>query len=148
MHNSGPSTTRTAAAPPAYENILPYYAELCALSELRKKPGFGVPLRSGMGGHLLLYLNGVRVNRGSGYPVLELSPPGPAAGRHGAAISANSHYRNANWVAVEDRDFVFRGALAPGEALTREAYARTQADARARGLLDGIAFHEHVGRRF
>jgi hypothetical protein len=146
MHNSGPSTTKTAAAPPAYEDILPYYAELCALSELRKKPGFGVPLRSGMGGHLLLYLNGVRVNRGSGYPVLELSPPGPAAGRHGAAISANSHYRNANWVAVEDRDFVFRGALAPGEALTREAYARTQADARARGLLDGIAFHEHFFR--
>jgi hypothetical protein len=143
MDKLGPSTKRSAAAPPAYDDIVPYYAELCALSELRKKPGFGVPLRSGMGGHLLLYLNGVRVNRDSGYPVLEVTPPGPSAGRHGAAVSANSHYRNANWVAVEDRDFVFRGALAPGEALTRDAYARTQASARARGLLDGIEFHQH-----
>jgi hypothetical protein len=146
MDKLGLSTKSTAAAPPAYEDIVPYYAELCALSELRKKPGFGVPLSSGMGGHLLLYLNGVRVDRSSGYPVLEVCPPGVEAGRHGAAISANSHYRNANWVAVEDRDFIFRGALAPGEALTREAYARTQAIARARGLLDGIEFHEHFFR--
>jgi hypothetical protein len=146
MQNQGPSTQRTTTASPVYEDILPYYAELCALSELRKKPGFGVPLRSGMGGHLLLYLNGVRVNRTSGYPVLEVSPPGADAGRHGAAISANSHYRNANWVAVEDRDFIFRGALAPGESLTRDAYARTQARARARGLLDAIEFHEHFFR--
>jgi hypothetical protein len=141
MDDLGPSTERIAAAPPAYEDIVPYYAELCALSELRKKPGLGVPLRSGMGGHLLLYLNGVRVNRRSGYPALEVSPAGAGAGRDGAAISANAHYRNANWVAVEDRDFIFRGALEAGEALTRDAYMRTQASARARGLLDGIEFH-------
>jgi hypothetical protein len=146
MNNLGPSTNSIAAAPTAYEDIVPYYAELCALSELRKKPGFGVPLSSGMGGHLLLYLNGVRVDRSSDYPVLEVMPTGPKAGRHGAAISANSHYRNANWVAIEDRDFIFRGALGPGEALTRDGYERTQASARARGLLDGIAFHEHFFR--
>ena len=146
MDQLGPSTERLAQAPPAYDDIVPYYAELCALSELRKKPGFGVPLRSGMGGHLLLYLNGVRVNRSSGYPVLEVSPPGAAAGRDGAAVSVNSHYRNANWVAVEDREFIFRGALMPNEALTREAYARTQKIAQARGLLDGIEFHPHFFR--
>jgi hypothetical protein len=47
---------------------------------------------------------------------------------------------------VEDRDFIFRGALEPGEALTRDAYAKTQGEARARGLLDGIAFHDHFFR--
>lgn len=146
MKDLGPSTNRIAAAPSVYEDIFPYYAELCALSELRKKPGFGVPLRSGMGGHLLLYLNGVRVDRSSGYPVLAVVAPESEAGRHGAAISVNSHYRNANWVAIEDRDFIFRGALAPGEALTRDSYERTQASAQARGLLDGIAFHDHFFR--
>ena len=151
MDNLSASTRMIAAAPPAskeraYEDIVPYYAELCALSELRKRPGFGVPLQSGMGGHLLLYLNGVRVNRSSGYPVLEVSPPGPPAGREGAALSANSHYRNANWVAVEDRDFIFQGKLAPGEALTRDTYVQTQEDARARGLLDGIEFHPRFFR--
>jgi hypothetical protein len=93
MDKLGPSTKRSTAAPPAYDDIVPYYAELCALSELRKKPGFGVPLRSGMGGHLLLYLNGVRVNRDSGYPVQERrgrrnrDPPQPP----------NSHCGSGNW---------------------------------------------------
>lgn len=146
MNTLGPSTNGIAAPRPVYEDIIPYYAELCALSELRKKPGFGVPLRSGIGGHLLLYLNGVRVDHSSGYPVLEVVAPTSAAGRHGAAVSVNSHYRNANWVAIEEREFIFRGALAPGEALTRDAYERTQARARSRGLLDGIAFHEHFFR--
>ncbi|MBW4024535.1 MAG: hypothetical protein HIU92_15655 [Proteobacteria bacterium] len=146
MNVQGPSTERIVPAAPIYEDLVPYYAEICALSELRKKPGLGVAVRSGRGGHSLLYLNGVRVDRSTGYPILELCPPHARPGRMGAAISVNSHYRNANWVAVEDRDFVFRGALAPGEPVTRETYERTQALARARGLLDGIEFHERFFR--
>jgi hypothetical protein len=129
-----------------YAQLYPYHAELCALSELRKKPGFGATVLSGMGGHSLLYLNGVRLEPGAGYPVLQLCPPEASPETHGVGISINSHYRNANWVAVEDRDFVLRGALAPGEALTREAYARTQDEARRRGVLQGIEFHEHFFR--
>ena len=149
MEPTGPRIHRfdAAAIPaPAYEDVVPYYAELCALSELRKKPGSGVELNSGIGGHSLLYLNGVRVNRASSYPVLEVCPPGSEPGRQGAVISVNSHYRNANWLAVEDRNFVFRGALAPGEALTPEGYARTQRRAREMGVLEGIEFHEHFFR--
>ena len=130
----------------AYEDLYPYHAELCALSELRKKPGFGVPLRSGMGGHSLLYLNGVRLDRAAGYPTLRLCTPDEAPERHGVGISVNSHYRNANWVAVEGREFLWRGALAPGERLTREAYARTQERAQAMGFLDGVEFHEKFFR--
>ena len=130
----------------AYERFYPYYAELCALSELRKKPGFGIPLRSGMGGHSLLYLNGVRLDRGQGYPVLELCAPETAPGAHGVGISVNSHYKNANWVATEGRDFLWRGALAPGERLTRESYERTQHHAKAMGVLDGVEFHDHLFR--
>ncbi|MDE2239371.1 MAG: hypothetical protein KGJ73_05505 [Rhodospirillales bacterium] len=131
---------------PSYEDIFPYYAELCALSELRKKPGFGVPLRSGIGGHLLLYLNGVRVKRNqNGYPVLEICAAGEAA-KHGAAISVNSHYRNANWVAFEGREFVFHGAFPAGAPLTRDAHTETQRQAQAQGLLEGIEFHEYFFR--
>ena len=130
----------------AYEDFFPYYAELCALSELRKKTGFGVPLRSGSGGHALLYLNGVRLDRSAGYPVLRLCTADEPPAQFGAGISVNSHYRNANWVAVEGRDFLWRGALAPDEHLTREAYERTQAEAKARGCLDGVEFHEELFR--
>lgn len=150
MTDIGLRTSSTAAqrasVAPSYEEIFPYYAELCALSELRKKPGLGVPVRSGMGGHSLLYLNGVRVRRdGAGYPGLELCTP-DTAGAHGAAISVNSHYRNANWAAFEGRDFVFHGALDGQTRLTRDAYEASQAEARARGMLDGIEFHEHFFR--
>ena len=42
-----------------YSRLFPYYAELCALSEIKKKPGFGVEIISGgPGGHAVLYLNG------------------------------------------------------------------------------------------
>src|SRR5215469_15518959 len=83
-----------------YERFYPYYAELCALSEIRKKPGFGVQFRSGMGGHSLLYLSGVCRDRQAGYPVLKLCDPGASPARYGVGISVNSHYKNANWVAA------------------------------------------------
>jgi hypothetical protein len=129
-----------------YENLYPYYAELCALSEIRKKPGLGVELRSGMGGHSLLYLSGVCLDRRAGYPTLKLCDPGVPRARRGVGISVNSHYKNANWVAAEGRDFVFRGGLEPGERLSGATYARTQDRAKAMGILDGVKFHDHLFR--
>lgn len=129
-----------------YERFFPYYAELCALSEIRKKPGLGAVLRSGMGGHSLFYLSGVRLDRTAGYPTLKLCEPDARPASYGVGISVNAHYRNANWIAAEGRDFVFRGALRAGERLTRDSYERTQEQAKAMGVLDGIEFHEHLFR--
>jgi len=39
---------------------------------------------------------------------------------------------------------VMHGDLKPGEPLTRQSYLRTQAKARAMGILDGVAFHKDV----
>jgi hypothetical protein len=125
-----------------YDRLFPYYVEVCALSEIRKKPGMGIPLRSGIGGHSLLYLHGVGRDREAGYPVLRLREPGAA----GVGISVNSHYRNANWVAADGPAFLWRGALAPGEGLSRAGYERTQALAKSLGILDGVEFHRHFFR--
>ena len=138
------SATMAAADAASYDRFYPYYAEVCALSEIKKKPGSGVDFRSGMGGHSLLYLNGVCRDRRAGYPTLKLCEPGARAAGHGVGISVNSHYRNANWVATEGRDFVFRGMLRPGERLTRAVYERTQASAREAGVLEGVEFHDHL----
>jgi hypothetical protein len=147
---SGAGVSLGAGGAPAgsavYEQFHPYYVELAALSELRKMPGFGVPIRSGMGGHSLLYLNGVRLDRAEGYPVLKLCAPDASPAEHGVGISVNSHYKNANWVAAEGRDFVWQGALEPGERLTRDAYERTQHQAQAMGMLEGVRFHDHLFR--
>ena len=130
----------------AYEHFYPYYAELCALSELRKKPGFGVPVRSGMGGHSLLYLNGVRLDRAAGYPALKLCELHEAPQTYGAGVSVNRHYKNANWVAVEGQDFLWRGTLETDARLTHDAYTRTKERAKEMGFLDGVDFHEHLFR--
>ncbi len=126
-----------------YQNLYPYFAEVSALTEIRKNTASGVKLRSGIGGHSLLYLNGVCLDRTQSYPLLRLCAP-DAVPHDGVGISVNSHYKNANWNAVEGRDFLWRGALEPGALVTRAAYEKTQNQAKAMGVLDGIEFHERL----
>jgi hypothetical protein len=128
-----------------YGSLYPYYAELCAVSEFKKKPGFGVEVTSGgPGGHEVLYLNGACRDQAAGYPVLKLCDGATPAAGQGVGISVNAHYKNANWVATEGRSFFLRGDLGPTERLTRLAYQRTQARAQAMGILDGVEFHDRV----
>lgn len=124
-----------------YAALYPYYAEYCAVSEINKKPGFGVPINGGFGGHAVLYLNGVCRDRGAGYPVIGLCDPTSAASQ-GVGLSVNDHFKNANWIATEGRDFLFYGNLKPTDRLTVEGYRRTQARAMKMGILDGIEFHQ------
>ncbi len=126
-----------------YAQAFPYYAEVSALTGIAKKPGIGVKLHSGIGGHTLLYLNGVRRDRSAGYPTLKLCDPDETPRHQGVGLSVNSHFRNANWVAADGPDFLWYGARAPGERLTRAVYERTQERAKALGVLDGIEFHDH-----
>jgi hypothetical protein len=130
----------------SYTAIYPWYAEFCALSEISKKPGFGAEIvPGGPGGHSIIYLNGVCRVKDAGYPVVALCGDGgnPKPGE-GVGLSVNDHYRNANWIATQGRDFVFRGGLRPGEGLTRERYLQTQKQAEAMGILDGVEFHREV----
>ena len=148
---SGRAQLRSAIVSPpvndaVYERIFPYYAEVCALSELRKRAGFGVPVYSGMGGHSLLYLHGVRVDRTARYPVLAVHEQNTPGKIPGVGISVNSHYKNVNWVATESQDFLLQGAISPGERLTESAYLHTQHRAKDLGILDGIVFHDHLLR--
>ena len=136
------------AAPPddaaAYAQLYPFYGELCAVSQIKKKPGFGVDTSGGPGGHAVFYLNGACRDRSAGYPTIEICAPGTPAAEQGVGLSVNAHFQNANWVATGGRDFFFQGDLTPGERLTRAAYARTQATAEAKGIYDGIVFHPEV----
>lgn len=133
-----------AGAERLYDTLYPYYAEICAVSELKKKPGFDIDISSGMGGHSIIYLNGVCRDRSAGYPVIGLCGPGAPAGAHGVGLSVNAHFKNAAWVATEGPDFLFHGTLKPGERLTRQVYERTLAEAKALGIYDGVEFHSEV----
>jgi hypothetical protein len=133
---------RTTVDERVYASFYPYFAEYCAVSEFNKRKGLGVELEGGgPGGHSVFYLNGACRVRDAGYPVLGLcsDPPEAMEGR-GVGLSVNDHYVNANWTATEGRTFFYHGALAPGEGVTRASYARTQEEAKAMGILDGVVF--------
>jgi hypothetical protein len=126
-----------AADEATYATAHPYYAEYCALSQIKKKQGFGADIRGEIGGHAVFYLNGARVV--GGYPALALGGPGDGAG-----LSMNAHFANAKWVATPGRAFFFEGGLAEGEPLTRTRYAAVQAQARRLGIYDAVIFHDVV----
>jgi len=128
-----------------YAQVFPYYAELCAVSQLDKKSGFGAEISSGFGGHAVLYLNRVCRRQDTDYPVLQMcDEQEPRPGADGVGLSVNAHYSNAEWVAVEGRDFFFKGDLAPGEPLTRDTYRRVLDKARSKRIYDGVTFHDRV----
>ncbi|MFC7692465.1 hypothetical protein ACFQY5_25715 [Paeniroseomonas aquatica] len=121
-----------------YAGTFAYYAEFCALSQIRKKPGFGAEVVGEIGGHAVFYLNGACRGTGPDRQVLRLCD---GTGEAGVGISMNEHFRNAKWVAIPGRDIFFDGGLPPAAPLTRAAYRRTQDEARRLGLYDGIDFH-------
>lgn len=133
--------TRPGIADPeaGYAGAFPRYAEFCALSQIRKRPGFGAEIRGEIGGHAVLYLNGAC--RGPDGTLIPCDAPG-AGPEEGVGVSMNAHFRNAKWVAIPGRDFFFEGNLRPGETLTRARYAEVQAEARRLRLYDEVAFHE------
>ena len=134
----------TASEEAHYAALYPFYAEICAVSQLGKKPGFGAEIASGFGGHALLYLNGVCRKKDTAYPVLEMCDRSFGAKADGVGISVNAHYLNAEWVATEGRDFFFTGGLPPGQALTRDSYRAVQKEAQAKRIYDGVTFHDEV----
>lgn len=127
-----------------YARLYPYYAELCAVSQIKKKPGFGADTSGGPGGHSVLYLNGVCRVREAGYPTIALCAPETPASEQGVGLSVNAHFKNANWVATDGRDFFFRGDLPPHARLTHAAYQRAQDEAKAKDIYDGVVFHSVV----
>lgn len=137
----------TASEEQQYAAIYPYYAEICALSELNKKPGFGADISSAFGGHGVLYLNRVCRRQDSQYPVLQMcDEQDTRPGADGVGLSVNAHYRNADWVAVEGRDFFFSGDLKPGEPLSRDTYRTVQEKAQSKRIFDAVTFHDEVYR--
>ncbi|CAI9122038.1 hypothetical protein [Brytella acorum] len=135
FHKPGP-----LRADAAYDALFPAWAELCAVSQISKIPGYGADIAGGPGGHAVMYLQGACLDPNSSYPVLR------ACSGDGTGISMNSHFVNANWVGVPGRTFFYDGILKPDEGLTRAAYQATKAEARRRGLYASIDFQNWAVR--
>jgi len=128
----------------AYAAQHPYYAEFCALSQIKKIRGYGADIRGEIGGHAVFYLNGACRIAGLGYPVLDVCDGVDGHPPDGVGLSMNAHFLNAKWVATPGREFFFHGGLLPGAPLTRDTYVRVQQQAKRLGIYEGVVFRPEV----
>ncbi|HYZ34496.1 MAG TPA: hypothetical protein VE684_19690 [Crenalkalicoccus sp.] len=128
----------------AYASLFPYFAEFCALSQIKQKQGMGAESLGGIGGHAVFYLNGACRAAEAGQTTIQLCDEPGAEPSDGVGISMNAHFRFAKWVATPGRDFFLHGNLALGAPLTRADYDAVQAEARRLGIYDGVEFHASV----
>ncbi len=128
----------------AYADRHPYYAEFCALSQIKKIRGYGADIRGEIGGHAVFYLNGACRIAGLGYPVLDVCDGVDGHPPDGVGLSMNAHFLNAKWVATPGREFFFHGGLPPEASLTRDIYVRVQQQAKRLGIYEGVAFRPEV----
>jgi hypothetical protein len=126
---------------PAYDQLFPYYVELCATSQFRSK----LKGEGGVAGHAVMYIKGACKDEKAPFPQLrrcrvaatELNDP-----EHGAGISVGRWFRNVNWVATPGYELFFRGNLKIGEPLTETYFRATVHDVIDSGVYKGVEFHD------
>jgi hypothetical protein len=124
---------------PVYDQLFPYYVELCATSQFRSK----LKGEGGVAGHAVMYIKGACKDEQAPYPQLrrcrvaatELDDP-----EHGAGISVGRWFRNVNWVAVPGYKLFYQGNLRT-ERLTQAHFEATVHDAIDKGVYKGVEFH-------
>jgi hypothetical protein len=127
---------------PAYEQLFPYYVELCALSQFRSSDKG----RGGVTGHAVMYLKGACKDERAPFPQLrrcraiatDVHDP-----EHGAGVSVGRWFRNVNWIAIPGYDLFYNGSLPPGARLTRAHFDATLRAAIDRGIYHGVELHEY-----
>jgi len=125
---------------PAYDQLFPYYVELCATSQFRSK----LKGEGGLAGHAVMYIKGACKDEQATLPQLrrcrvvatDLHDP-----EHGAGISVGRWFQNVNWVAIPGYDLFYKGNLKPGEPLTQAHFDATVRDVISKGVYKGIKFH-------
>ena len=118
-----------------YEELVPYYVELCAVSQYRFEALVG-----GSPGHATMYLKGACRDREAPYPRLRRCAEGvtdPADPEHGAGISVKRWFRTTNRIAV-DRRARSHSDLAPDEVATMERLRRAAREAVDEGVFRGV----------
>ncbi|MGC2198632.1 MAG: hypothetical protein WA633_00570 [Stellaceae bacterium] len=127
---------------PVYDQLFPYYVELCATSQFRSK----LKGEGGVAGHAVMYIKGACKDEQAPFPQLrrcrvsatELNDP-----EHGAGVSVGRWFRNVNWVAIPGYELFYEGNLKFGEPLTQARFEATVHDAIEKGVYKGVEFHDY-----
>jgi hypothetical protein len=125
---------------PAYDELFPYYVELCATSQFRSK----LKGEGGLAGHAVMYIKGACKDEQAAFPQLrrcrvaatDLYDP-----EHGAGVSVGRWFQNVNWVAIPGYDLFYQGNLKFGEPLTQAHFEATVHEVIRKGVYKGVKFH-------
>lgn len=119
-----------------YNSLFPTYAEACFGSQEVNLDGS----RGGPIGHIFLHVRGLCRDEKSAYPrVTECSGMAP---NQSVSVSVDGAFKNVSWVAIDDRDFMFRGNLAENQPLTKQVQEDTINEAVKRGYFKNIEITE------
>lgn len=128
---------------PIYEELFSHYVELCAVSQYRSlEHGEG-----GSPGHAVMYLKGACKDETATHPALRPCRREATSLddlEHGAGISVNRWFHNANWVAIPGARLFYDGDLEEGERVDRAAVDRAIQQSLDLGVFDGIVVHPDV----
>src|SRR5215470_12036655 len=127
---------------PFYDELFPYYVELCATSQFRSK----LKGEGGIAGHAVMYVKGACKDEQAPFPQLrrcrvaatDLDDP-----EHGAGISVNRWFQNVNWVATPGHELFYEGNLKLGDRLTQTHFDAAVHDAIEKGVYKGVEFHDY-----
>ena len=112
----------TMQADPVYDQLYPYYAEVCTVSQIRAK----FAEHGGSPGHAVMFLTGVCRDTEAEYPTIEMCDAGAVElgdPETGVGISVNKHLGNVNWIAVPGKRLFYLGNLEEDQLLD-EAHGR------------------------
>jgi hypothetical protein len=123
-----------------YEQLFPYYVELCTVSQVRRLDGS----RGNPFGHAAMYLKGACKDETAPFPQLrrcrhvatDLDDP-----EHGAGVSVGRWFRNINWVAVPGHELFYNGNLKNGERLDQTRFDAAVQAAIDKDVFHGVEFH-------
>lgn len=134
-------TGAALAAPATYDQIYPYYAEFCAVTQLKPLVGTN---GGGTGGHGVLFLKGVCRDKSAGYPRLKLCEEGsidlsnPEAG---TSISVDQIFQNVNWIALDGKDLLITGNLTEDKRLDQATQEKLITHVMSLDLFRGVKIH-------
>lgn len=120
-----------------YDQLYPYYAEYCGTTQY--KPLNGVI--GGRGGHAVLYIKGICLDKNSTYPRVQVCSDGtydPKDPNTGTFISVDAMYRSVNWIGIEGKRFFLKGILDDHERVTQKTFDETIDRIMALGYFRGI----------
>jgi hypothetical protein len=132
---------------PSYDQLFPYYVELCATSQFRSK----LKGEGGVAGHAVMYIKGACKDERAPFPQLRrcrVSATGLDDPEHGAGISVGRWFRNVNWVAIPGYKLFYEGNLKTGERLTQAQFEATVHDAIEKGVYKGVEFHDNPSANY